>query len=596
MTERASYEGDIEENWVGGGPYDSWRISNFKSIGSVSADCQGGHITVLTGSNSIGKSSFIQSLLMLCQSVNYGRRVLLNGPLVSLGKPIDVIRTGTDCLHIEMGFIHHYIMPKVTAIPVKSELSLRIDNNNANAIDSEALTIDRIAFKGDKGFSFTLVKAKCTSKDYQHCMEYLPEGEEQDLSVFRVTPSGEKTLYRSYAIFRGFEPVMVIRFRTKQESYRAYRDELMEYFYETKAPTLNAYMYRRIEDEFYEMGYKVNVDWRGRNRVEVLNSFSKLSDREQDQLIRNVAETLSRNVIALCRNIENEVMLNRPASDWVVRLDKTIKNNHFDYLSLLLITYAATIKRFVDRLQYIGPLRDDPRVVSALDEVASPNLPIGMKGERAPSLLLTEQGTSGTFGLPDASAPTKVSFEQALDAWARYLGIADSVRAENLAKYGVGLSVTSDSLADGDLTMVGVGASQVIPIILGVLSAPHSSILLIEQPELHLHPSAQSRLADFFLYARPDLSYIVESHSEALVTRLRRRVVEESSLASRISILFLERHGFGQGVISRQLAIDEYGNLDEWPIGFMDAVQDDTRCIMKAAIAKRRQKGGLGDA
>ena len=82
------------------------------------------------------------------------------------------------------------------------------------------------------------------------------------------------------------------------------------------------------------------------------------------------------------------------------------------------------------------------------------------------------------------------------------------------------------------------------------------SVVIIEQPELHLHPSAQAKLADFLLFARPDVTILIESHSEALITRLRRRVVENEALSNNISIQFFERDGANGGVVGHALEID----------------------------------------
>ena len=78
---------------------------------------------------------------------------------------------------------------------------------------------------------------------------------------------------------------------------------------------------------------------------------------------------------------------------------------------------------------------------------------------------------------------------------------------------------------ESSLNDVGFGVSQVLPVITMLLSAPEGSIVLLEQPELHLHPNAQAALADLLLDVaeKRNLQLIVESHSEHIVRRLQRR-------------------------------------------------------------------------
>jgi predicted ATPase len=171
-----------------------------------------------------------------------------------------------------------------------------------------------------------------------------------------------------------------------------------------------------------------------------------------------------------------------------------------------------------------------------------------------------------------------------VSAWAAHLGIGESVSVEDQGKLGRGLRITMNGIPR-DLTMIGVGASQLLPVVTVVLDAPPNSIVLLEQPELHLHPSVQSRLGDFLLVARPDVCIIVETHSEYLITRIRRWVAEQRVLRSDVHILFAEPLEDGTEV--RELRMSELGNLDDWPVGFFDSQDNEARAIVRA-IANRR--------
>lgn len=596
MADRPAYNGDHGGHWVSHSLQELWGLSDFKSIGHAAACYSGMHVNVLTGANSIGKSSFLQSLLMFCQSVNSGSGILLNGPLVSLGYPSDVIRNGREscCVSIDFQNLQHTDLnrPKHTVFPFRADITLCPTRLSGGPAREGSLEIERIEFVSNDTCVFTLERANPSSNDYLDCMQCFDEdtengGEWFHLAVMKVVPAGRRTLSRTYVEFRGFEPVSLIKYRSEDEAFRAYRSELLNFLKGRPFSSVSGYKLRRIVDAFYDRGIDIG-SWR-EARTSAIDEFAKLGEEDKRNLVDAIARSISRVNPKLIWDIAPRIEPNIASDDLEMGLRASSQRNQLEELFLLLIDYGVTIKQLASHVEYIGPLRDDPRVVSPLSEVDSANLPVGMKGELAASKLLLKQGTSGTYGLPNSNAPAKHKFEEVLDAWARYLGIADTIRATNLPKFGVAFSVTSTSLSEGDLTTVGVGASQVIPILIGVLCVPYGSTVLIEQPELHLHPSAQAKLADFFLFARPDLTFLVESHSEALVTRLRRRVVEDEALASRISILFFEHDGYGACVEARSLSIGEYGNLEEWPRGFMDAVQEDSRAILHASIEKRRR-------
>ena len=141
-----------------------------------------------------------------------------------------------------------------------------------------------------------------------------------------------------------------------------------------------------------------------------------------------------------------------------------------------------------------------------------------------------------------------------------------------------------------DLTNVGVGVSQLVPVVVRLLSEP-GAVVLLEQPELHLHPAVQQRLADFLLAcAKSGRQLIVETHSEYLVSRLRLRIAQdmEDRLLSMVSFIFVERDKQGQthyNVVSP----NRFGGLDpEAPKGFFDQTPQESQDILRAAIKKKQ--------
>jgi predicted ATPase len=176
-----------------------------------------------------------------------------------------------------------------------------------------------------------------------------------------------------------------------------------------------------------------------------------------------------------------------------------------------------------------------------------------------------------------------------LEQWLRYLGVAQNVEIKDAGKFGRQLKVRTEAGGDlHDLTHVGVGVSQVLPILVMCLLAPTPCLLLFEQPELHLHPRVQARLADFFLaMGRLDKQCILETHSEYLVDRLRLRIAESEStdILEMVKIFFTEKV---QGdTVCKSVELTEFGSIKNWPDDFFDQSAEASSKILRAASAKR---------
>ena len=148
-----------------------------------------------------------------------------------------------------------------------------------------------------------------------------------------------------------------------------------------------------------------------------------------------------------------------------------------------------------------------------------------------------------------------------------------------------------------DLTHVGVGVSQVLPILVLSLLAEPGSTLIFEQPELHLHPRVQTRLADFFVsMTRLQKQCIVETHSEYLINRLRYQAAigEDSYIPDHVLLYFVEKND-GQSTF-RPIRINRFGVIEDWPRGFFDESQDLAAAILRASMEKRQRESDLRHA
>lgn len=253
---------------------------------------------------------------------------------------------------------------------------------------------------------------------------------------------------------------------------------------------------------------------------------------------------------------------------------------------------------FKDGLRYLGPLRDPPRPVYQLEALPS-STDVGYRGEHTAAVLDLNKDKYINYYAPPSedlksdyiseSSKKYDRLQVAVISWLQYLGVAESVRTADEGVFGNRLRVSTAGSKDlHDLTNVGVGVSQVLPIVVMALLAPSESFLIFEQPELHLHPKVQARLADFFLsLALQQKQVLAETHSEYMIDRMRLRVAlaSDDTLRSMLNIMFSERKS-GESKL-RSIALTEYGSVVDWPAEFFDQSQSDVAKILKAASAKR---------
>ena len=151
--------------------------------------------------------------------------------------------------------------------------------------------------------------------------------------------------------------------------------------------------------------------------------------------------------------------------------------------------------------------------------------------------------------------------------------------------------------ADGPevrLPDIGFGVSQVLPLITQCYCAPEGSILILENPEAHLHPKVQSELADVFIdvVKNRNIQIILESHSEHLLHRLTRRIAEGEECKKGIAVDKTAFHFCeikdGKST-ARKLEVDTYGRISNWPKDFFGDDVGDLVEKTKAEMKRRKE-------
>jgi predicted ATPase len=141
-----------------------------------------------------------------------------------------------------------------------------------------------------------------------------------------------------------------------------------------------------------------------------------------------------------------------------------------------------------------------------------------------------------------------------------------------------------------NLRDVGIGISQVLPVLVASYFAPEGSTILLEEPEIHLHPLAQSALAELFAKVSKErkIQFIVETHSEHLFRRLQTMIAREHVSSADTAMYFVRRHNKSSELCT--LEVDEFGRMTNWPDGFFGDALGETR--EQARLMFERMKGG----
>jgi predicted ATPase len=253
---------------------------------------------------------------------------------------------------------------------------------------------------------------------------------------------------------------------------------------------------------------------------------------------------------------------------------------------------AFALQNLLQGLSYLGPLREEPRRQYAWAG-GNPE-DVGNRGERWVSAFLA--ATDRKIRLSGKKAGIK--FDTLIAEWLQRLGLIHSFTvapvAKGLREYRVRVKVSAAS-PEVSIPDVGFGVSQVLPVVVQSFYAPANSTILIEQPELHLHPAVQQNLADLFIAAvrskedgnSRNLQFIVESHSEHFLRRLQRRIAEGEITKEQVAIYFCDS-GTGNSTI-KPLEVDLYGNITNWPVGFFGDQMTDVAMMQKAGIRRRKE-------
>jgi len=253
-----------------------------------------------------------------------------------------------------------------------------------------------------------------------------------------------------------------------------------------------------------------------------------------------------------------------------------------------LSSLALAFEELMHGIYYLGPLRAYPgRTYGWSGEQPQD---VGRRGEDSVAALLAAR-KRGTF-IGRGRGRDRQTLEERVAQWLKDLGVIHSFEvrqvAPNRKEYEVRVRTTAKA-AEVSLLDVGFGVSQVLPVLTLCYYAPKGSTIILEQPEIHLHPSVQAGLADVFVDAIKwrKVQIIVESHSEHLLRRLQRLIAEEKLLAKNTALYFTTFSNSESHL--NPLTLDLFGNITNWPQGFFGDAMGDMMAMTEAEMRRRQE-------
>ena len=250
--------------------------------------------------------------------------------------------------------------------------------------------------------------------------------------------------------------------------------------------------------------------------------------------------------------------------------DKSPRNSELSFWQ-----FEEAFEELFHRTCYLGPRREYPRPFYQWEGEHLEG--VGQHGRDMVSALF-----SGRIQL--------LNLDEQVPRWLQQLSLIDSYRLvpDSNIENGYEFFVTKYSGGpEVRLMDVGFGVSQIIPVLILCYYVPEGSILILEQPEAHLHPKVQSDLADVLIdvVKNRKLQIILESHSEHLLHRLTRRIAEGDISADAMALYACQ---INEGTSEIEpLKMDEYGNVSNWPRDFFG---DDAGDVFERAKAENKRR------
>jgi predicted ATPase len=235
---------------------------------------------------------------------------------------------------------------------------------------------------------------------------------------------------------------------------------------------------------------------------------------------------------------------------------------------------------FSDQFTYLSAERVGPRLSYPIAEDPREATNVGTHGEFAAHCLdlwSTESIASENLAFPNESGSLQLQYQTQL--WMHYIAPDLQLKVQGLGDADiVQLSYNNHGVLGVYVrpTNMGFGISYALPIVVAALLTKPDNILIVENPEAHLHPAAQSRIGQFLSRAAANgVQVVMETHSDHLLNGIRLAAKGKIIEAEDVSVQFFTRAETESTHQIYEPKLDSDGRLDSWPAGFFDQADKD---------------------
>ena len=544
---------------------ESFAFQNYKAF--ASGEIEPKPITILVGANSSGKSSILQLLLLFSQT--QGRDLgtgplTVNGDRASFGDALNIIKDRSVSKPLSFKFritptniFDNELIADLARKTVFESLSFTREPSNKHLFANASQSFDTL--NSPKQVSIDI------KKELMNPLISLAEWMRDEFRKNKksLTPQSDVAFKKENASTAANSSLVLSPYEKLVDTLTLIRTTAEEpivdhveyaFFYSAKSATLELQSISLSGNDKDILTFS-----RRRPNGRMVNDLR--SDIFANSILRKYRTNFSQQI-----HTSGLEVLEGGSAGFRLRVD----NEVFEKF-LFGIFNRATQKineSFIgERIQHVSPLRASPRRYYLLDR------------HYARASLDTQDGAL----LADILKKKKPVREH-VNKWLRNFGL--SVNVHDVRDIIQSIKVEQNGL-DLDLTDVGFGISQVLPVIVQGFLAEANSMTLIEQPEIHLHPKMQADLADLFvdMVKTTRSKILVETHSEYILKRLRRRIAEGVISAEDVGIYLVHGTlGKNRSSYIEQAKIGKMGAF-KWPKDFSETELEDTIAFARLQIS-----------
>jgi predicted ATPase len=536
-------------------------------------------LTILLGANSCGKSAIINSLLMLSQTFDSSSisesALRLNASKVGMGETLNIIRDKNP----------------------ENSLSFSFEFNDARLVRTNLDVLRNDTVEAHFMLTRYLGQAYRTNK------ELFPDVQRLISQLDEMYVSSERFNIKQLTHISGKVCDLLKLYRKNKESIKR-----TKFAVSSVQDYLDGVPLKKIQDCFVKL-VSLSVNKLSANKIDYKFSYNKKDDvltiaavtltNKNNEIIINISIdkqkkiTINSDVIdkALIRNSKRDIVesLNFESlslsfdSDEITtygpfrilqRSTNPVATFFFSMINASLKQVEAEISGL--NINHVSPLRAFPQRYYLLDKAVHHTHLNALDGTELAEVLKKNPVIKDEINKLLSEFNIAVDVEKVNDIIHKITVNQDAVNLE--------------------LTDVGFGISQVLPILVQAYLSPKNSITIIEQPEIHLHPKMQAWLTDALIKIalNGDKRFLIETHSDAIVRRIRLRIVDDSYDFNEesVAIYHLERNKLDSCTILNRVPITPDGDIT-WPSDFMDVEIKDTLLIQQMKMHKNMKSNGV---